>query len=232
MHENPGQDWHALTENYRLMLDGELEELAANISDLTDIAQQVLRNELRNRGLAEPDTKAEVRKQPAAPAGIRWASSVHPDEGDPNESSDRRQHEDERELDGSTADFTWKTPLCECDDQKHALALCEVLKKAGIESWYEDSASGWGISGPRVVVAADQLEEAREIATRPIPQEIVDFYRDDAPEYIAPKCPSCGTEDPVLESAEPSNSWLCEACGRQWTEPVADLDEQAKSSGR
>jgi transposase-like protein len=67
-------------------------------------------------------------------------------------------------------------------------------------------------------VAADQLEEAREIAARPIPQEIVELSQMEVPEFEPPKCPQCGAEDPVLEGAEPVNAWLCEVCGKQWTE--------------
>jgi ribosomal protein S27E len=99
--------------------------------------------------------------------------------------------------------------------------LREALRRAGIDSWLE--APGRYVVealGPRLLVAADQLEEAIEIARQPIPREIVEWFNTDVPEFIPPKCPQCGTEDPVLESAEPTNSWLCEACGKQWSDPV------------
>jgi transposase-like protein len=69
-------------------------------------------------------------------------------------------------------------------------------------------------------VAADQLEEAREVASRPIPQAIVEQSRMQIPEFELPRCPGCGAEDPLLESADPVNAWLCESCGRQWTDPA------------
>jgi len=75
-----------------------------------------------------------------------------------------------------------------------------------------------------VVVAADQLEQAIEIANQPIPKEIVEESKAEVPEYVPPSCPKCGAEDPVLESAEPTNAWLCEACGAQWSDPEADAD--------
>ena len=84
----------------------------------------------------------------------------------------------------------------------------------------------------QVLVAADQLDDAREIAARPIPQDVVDESRQEVPEYIPPKCPKCGAEDSVLESAEPTNSWLCEACGKQWTEPAMDTDGEPSKTGR
>jgi hypothetical protein len=97
-----------------------------------------------------------------------------------------------------------------------------MLKREGIESWFEGPSIRWGIGSPRILVAADQLDQAREIAARPIPQEIVDQFKVEVPEFEAPTCPKCGAEDPVLENADPVNSWLCEACGEQWTEPTPD----------
>ena len=38
MEINPAEDWHSLTDHYRTMLDGELEELADSIDDLTETA--------------------------------------------------------------------------------------------------------------------------------------------------------------------------------------------------
>jgi hypothetical protein len=46
--------------------------------------------------------------------------------------------------------------------------------------------------------------------------------REAAPEYVPPTCPECHAEDPVLESADPSNNWLCEACAARWSDPVPD----------
>jgi len=223
MQINPAEDWHSLTEHYRAMLDGELEELADSLDDLTETAKEVLRSEMRNRGLGEPGAKP-LRRGSEAPAGARWVSSVDPD----------AQLEDAGKgeaVDGPN-EFTWKTPLCECDSEEQALAICQALTRAGIENWYERPGSRMGIWGSRIVVAADQLEEAHEIAAKPIAQDVIDELRQEVPEYVPPKCPKCGTEDPVLESAEPTNSWLCEACGNQWTEPILDGEEESAKSGR
>jgi hypothetical protein len=217
MEINPAEDWHSLTEHYRAMLDGELEQLAESLDDLTGTAKEVLRSEMRNRGLGEPGAQP-LRKGAEAPAGARWVSSVAPDA--------QLEHPNEGQAEGRPKEFTWKTPLCECDSEEQALAICQALTRAGIENWYERSGSRMGIWGPRIVVAADQLDEARDIAARPIPQNVIDEFRQEVPDYEPPKCPQCGAEDPVLESAEPANSWLCEACGNQWTEPATDADEE------
>jgi ribosomal protein L37AE/L43A len=221
MHDNPSQDWQGLAENYRLMLDGELEELAASFGDLTETAQQVLRNELKNRSMAEPGAKAASPAKPGAPAGLRWASTVDAD------AALGQSQEADQDEDGAAREYNWKTQLCECETTEQALQIREMLRRAGIDSWVEKPGTRWSVFSPRVVVAADQLEQAIEIARQPIPRDIIEQSTAEVPEYVAPKCPSCGDEDPVLESADLTNSWLCEACGKQWTEPAADADGEA-----
>jgi hypothetical protein len=229
MHDNPAEDWQALAENYRQMDDVELRELAADFGDLTSTAQEVLRTELRNRRLAEPGAKPVAesappqKPKPAAPE--QWTRSV-----DPDAAAEQGDEPAEDEGDSSPSEFTWKTPLCDCETTEQAWGLSEALKRAGIDSWVEQPGRN-AVSGLRVVVAADQLEEAREIASRPIPQEIIEEYEQEAPEFVAPSCPACGAEDPVLESADPSNCWLCEVCGKQWSEPVAGADEDSRKAG-
>ena len=229
MQGNPAEDWQRLTEHYREMSDGELEELAADFVDLTETAQQVLRNEMRSRGLDESPAVGEAPMSSVRPVAPRWASSVDPDAREiPPDDGEGNQEDD------LPREYTWKTPLCECDDREQAWEIHEVLRRAGIESWVEQPGSrySFGISSPRVMVAADQLEEAREIASRPIPQEVIDQSRMDVPDFEAPKCPKCGAGDPVLESADPTNVWLCEACGNQWTEPAAEADREQEQAGQ
>jgi hypothetical protein len=222
MQGNPIADWQNLTEHYRSLCDEDLEELAADFVDLTETAQQVLRNEMQNRGLREPQVKANPqssaapRKQPIAPP--RFASSVETD------SASRRADDADGDGDEDAArEYTWKTPLCDCDTTDQALRIQEMLKRAGIDSWVERPGTRWASSVPRVVVAADQLEEAIQIASQPIPQDILEQSTVEIPEFEPPKCPQCGAEDPVLEAVDPFNTWQCEACGKQWTESAQDV---------
>jgi hypothetical protein len=214
------------------MLDGELEQLAESFDDLTETAKEVLRNEMKSRGLGDLGAARQIAQRPETASG-QWASSADPDAG-VSESSDSDQA-----IDSASHDYTWKTPLCGCEDQERAWQIFEVLRRAGIESWIEQPGANqpvvWDeqmVGNLQVLVAADQLDEAREIAARPIPQDIIEQSKEDVPEYEPPKCPKCGAEDPVLESAEPTNSWLCEACGKQWTEPILDGEEESAKSGR
>jgi hypothetical protein len=217
MQGNPIADWQNLTEHYRTLCDEELEELAAGFVDLTGTAQQVLRNEMKNRGLGDPIAKSEPHKQPVAPP--RFASSAEPD-------SSHRQADDAgtMKVEDPPSEYTWKTPLCDCDTTDQALQIQEMLKRAGIDSWVERPGTRWASSVPRVVVAADQLEEAIQIASQPIPQHIIEQPTVEVPEFVPPKCPQCGAEDPVLEAVDPFNTWQCEACGKQWTESAQDVE--------
>ncbi|MGA2049484.1 MAG: hypothetical protein ABSG96_17430 [Terracidiphilus sp.] len=222
MQINQAEEWQRLTEHYRGMLDGELEQLAESFGDLTETAQQVLRNELRSRGLDGSGSPKTAARYKAPSTSSRFASDV-----DPDANIGQAARTDGDEEDDSPTDYTWKTLLCECDTSAEAYQLKAVLQRAGIDSWVEvpgSSRYSFGMSSPRVVVAADQLEQAIEIANQPIPKEILEASKIEVPAYVPPTCPKCGTEDPVLESAEPTNAWLCEACGAQWSDPEADAD--------
>ncbi|MFZ1083868.1 MAG: hypothetical protein WAN35_02750 [Terracidiphilus sp.] len=222
---NPVEEWRRLTEHYRELSDGELWELEADFAGLTDTAQQVLRDEMKLRGL-DRQRAASAESHPSARLEAhRWDLSSEAPQ--PVADSDR-----EAEEDSPPREFTWKTVLCECDEKEEAWQIYEVLKKAGIDSWVEGPGTpfGRGLFNPRVIVAADQLEQAQEIAARPIPQEIIDEFNTPDEEYKPPVCPKCGAEDPTLENADPVNSWLCESCGAQWSDAPPASEESLKYS--
>jgi hypothetical protein len=205
-----------LIEHYRQMYDAELLNLAADSADLTEIAQQVLRDEMKLRGLADRGRPRDLRDSTAPPKNepflppSQWESAANLPVADEDGEEEHPAH-----------GFGWKTPLCECDTRELAWQIREVLRRAGIESWIETPASyAIDLSGPRVVVAADQLDQAREIASQPIPQDIIDESKLPVPEYELPTCPQCGAADPILEDVEYGNSWACEACGKQWKDAV------------
>src|SRR5580658_6614094 len=201
-------EWLRLTELYREMYDDELRKLAAEIADLTEVAQQVLRDEIKRRRLDETPKPSEF-------------STNRND--DPNDGETSLQS-------GEPPEYTWKTPLCECETSEEAWQIHQVLKRAGIESWIESPGSKFSANSPRVVVAADQLDQAREIASRPIPQEIIDESRMEEPEFELPACPNCRSADVLLASTDPVNAWECEACGHQWTEPEEEPESAAETA--
>jgi hypothetical protein len=220
MQFDPVTEWRRLTDVYRDKSDIELEELAEDFGNLTETAQQVLTDELRNRRLSIPGRNPQpASTTEQSPRDTRLASTVDPDVFAFNTNDDGRDADSDEDV---PHEYTWKTVLCGVDDSAEALLLREALSRAGIESWVDFRATRDGLSGPKILVAADQLDEAREVAARPIPKDIIEESRQAVPEYVPPTCPKCRAEDPVLESADPSNSWLCEACGARWSDPLPD----------
>ena len=213
MLHNPEQDWRRLTALYGEMSEQELRDLAACINDLTEMAQQVLRDELRKRGFDSHRLSAGIAKDSARLIAPR----SHPGVDLPAAQATQLKSDLPRE-------YTWKTLLCECDEREQAWQIFEVLRQAGIESWIQGPNLNYAFDTrcPQVLVAADQLELAREIAARPIPQEIIDLSRMVVPEFHTPACPACGTPDPVLEEVDPANIWRCETCGKTWTDATGD----------
>jgi len=241
MQSDPAFEWQRLTEYYRQMSDDELRELTADFGDLTDTAQQALRSEMHSRGLGDLEapetatTNVTPSNAPSAPA----AAHVEPEPGPeypgfypgyfgrmpelvsdaPDGTGDEGPH-----------DYTWKTVLCDCDTNEQAQELSATLQQARIESWVQQSQE-FGRSYARVLVAADQLDQARATAARPIPPEIVAESRIEMPDFEPPSCPKCGASDPVLEAVDPANTWRCEHCGEQWTESADSANQEAPETG-
>ena len=225
MQIDPLVEWQRLTETYSKMYDDELLQLAVDSDDLTEQAKQVLSDEMRKRGLELPRAASPARRTSDALLE-RAAVALGVDPGAPEISPDSTEESEE------PRDYTWKTPLCGCEDQEQAWQIYEVLRQAGIESWIERPGARhavvWDermVGNLQVSVAADQLEQARAIIANPIPQDIVEQSKMHVPEFEPPVCPKCGAGDPVLEGVDPVNEWRCEACDHEWTEPAPDGEE-------
>ena len=210
--------WQRLTAHYRDMYDEELLRLAAEFGDLTEMAKQVLRDEMRIRGLGDPTAPKP------APSIFNRPAAFH-DEPPTRQRTPEPADEDLGE--DNSHEFTWKTFLCECETREQAYQLAEALRRGGVESWIDTMRSSEGYR--RILVAADQLEHARTIAAQPIPADIVEASTAEVPEFEAPACPKCGAEDPILESAEEGNCWLCESCGHEWIDAEEDPAEKTAS---
>jgi hypothetical protein len=203
-------EWQRLTEYYREAFDGDLLNLAADSADLTEVARQVLREEMKRRGLSD-QAEAAMSTDRRSPSLEQSGFGPADEEGD------------------SEVEYTWRTSLCECGTAEGAKRVRATLAGAGIESWLRKP----GLLGaPEVMVAADQLEEARVILSQQISPEILEASEIEEPEFVPPVCPRCRTADPVLESAEPVNSWLCEACGQQWNDPEQGPEQGSEPAGQ
>lgn len=224
------------------MGDEELQELAADFSDLTPTAQQILRDEMRLRKLGDPQWERPAAQVPHAAKQAQSADSflgraamalgTRRPEPVPNTPASQSPS-------AGPVEYTWKTPLCNCESDEQAWQISEVLKRAGIESWIESASTYANSSGSqhiavdegnrRVLVAADQLDQALEIAAQPIPQEIVEQSKVGPPEYEPPACPKCGAADPILEDIDPVNAWKCEVCGAEWSDAPREAGEGTES---
>lgn len=222
MQDDPVRYWQDLTENYSRMSDGELLELAEKPEDLTEVAQQVLRDEMKRRRL-------EKRKPSVVPSRASFDESAHVDvAGGPfNDFHALPSEFEDSEEEEPGPEYTWKVLLRDCETNEHAWQLFETLKRHGIESWVTQvSPYSTDVGGPQVHVAADQLEQAQAIAAQPIPADIVEASQAVIPEFELPMCPRCGSkEGAILESADPVNSWVCEACGAEWSDPESAVSE-------
>lgn len=206
MQTDPLEEWRRLTALYSEMGDVELEELADQINDLTPTAQDVLRDEMKKRGLGDKDARREFAQRTQA----------------------LLEHEESRIAD-LPYEYSWKVRIFEGENPDHIRQLAQVLLRAGIERWLERAPSG----GYQILVAADQVDEARAILDQPIPQHIIDELNEEATasQFELPTCPKCHAPDPILESVEPSNNWLCESCGHTWSDPIPnDATEQGTAS--
>jgi hypothetical protein len=202
MQTDPVEEWRRLSALYSEMGDAEIQELVDQINDLTPTAQEALRDQVKKRGLSARDPRREFAQR--AQAALE------------NEESDAADRPYE---------YSWKVRVFEGDDLQRIRQLAEVLSRAGMERWVERGPSGEYL----VLVAADQADEAKELLAQPIPQDIIDQLNEEATasEYELPTCPKCYAPDPILESVEPSNNWLCESCGHTWSDPAVDKESPA-----
>jgi hypothetical protein len=221
------EEWRRLSTLYGEMGDIEIQELAGQISDLTTTAQDVLRDELKKRGM----TSGTSPGRPPVPTGAATPTTHWDHEHDTAADRDLDQSQENHIL-----DYTWKVGLCRCESLDEAAARSEMLRRAGIDSWIQRSGTRFfvpwlelGIGDTQINVGADQLDQARAVIEQPIPQDIIDQLREEAaaPEYELPTCPKCGAPDPILEAVEPSNNWLCDSCDHTWSDPapVEQIDQ-------
>jgi hypothetical protein len=230
MQSDPGAEWQRLTRLYGEKSDEEVLELAEDCGNLTETAQQVLRDEMKKRRLAEPQRPSTNAEPDHRPIFGRWNQAV----AEQNREFEKPAEESGEGNEEHPVEYTWKTMLCECADREEAWQVAEVLRRARIESWVEGphSQNSLDVRKLCVMVAADQLDEARAIIARPIPQEVIDQSKVKVEDFVPPRCPRCGTPDPVLESIEPENRWFCENCGAEWSDSTGATGSAETPAGK
>jgi hypothetical protein len=221
MQNDTAREWQRLTHLYGEMSDGQLLELAENFGDLTEMAQPILRDEMKKRGLDEP---VEALEPPLDPSEQKPAFAAFAPQFSRSRPSADSAGENEGEAEG--VEWTWKTELCSCATKEEAWQIGEALRLAGIENWAMRPGVSLGSRSVtslevQILVAADQFDDARAVLAKPIPQEIIDQSKVKVEDFVPPACPKCGASDPLLESVEPVNTWRCEVCDAAWTDSSA-----------
>lgn len=199
------QQWRELQESYSAMSDEELQTVADDSYDLTDMAKQALQGEISRRHL-----KIELRQR--APASDE--EEQKPPEGYPP---------------GFNPEDWDLTSFSYVDDQERARKIKECFDAAGIPSYFGPDlvddlrllpASFKG--AVQVKVREVDLDRARAVMRDCAPEP------EEADEEIADysgHCPKChsteivfqGLDEPAEGSVTPPKfNWSCDACGHQW----------------
>lgn len=204
---DPNREWRQLSEEYAAMTEDELQAVADDAYELTDIARQVLQAELSRRGLP-----IELRKQaqPAAdPAPAPENAAISP------------------------ADMNL-VELFRVWDIEEARQVKEHLDAASVPSYLGpdlvDDIRLLHTSFERgVAVNVRDFDEQRAMAALArysrTPKDDAKTEEPEDEEYAA-HCPRCHSTEIVFQSLDPDLAtksafdskfnWSCDACGYQW----------------
>jgi hypothetical protein len=216
---DPEQERRRLAESYSRHIDGELEKVAGQAYELTDIAREMLRAEMLRRGLTAPfvDHAPVVPVPPPSPGDP-------PPEAPPVESQP-----------GDELDVQKMVTIRKFRDLPEALFAKGSLESAGIECALLDDNMvrlDWFISnllgGVKLQVRQEDSDVAEEILQQPIPENF------DVPgigEYEQPHCPKCQSLDVNFREIAPAayvstilnvpipfhrRAWRCHSCYAEW----------------
>ena len=217
---DPEQERRRLAEFYSRRMDGQLERVAKEAYDLTDIAREVLREEFARRGL---DVQlAEFRPVPPAPPALL---------GDPPPEPSA----EEASAGNGELELRKMITIRQFRDLPEALLAKGSLDSAGIECALVDDnmvRMDWFISnfigGVKLQVQPDEVEAAIEVLDQPIPEG---FDVAGVGQYQQPHCPRCQSLDVNFQEVAPAaflttmvsmpipfhrRAWRCHSCDAEW----------------
>jgi hypothetical protein len=224
---DPEQERRRLIAFYSGQMDGELEKVATQACELTDLAREALKAEILRRGLAAgliEDTPAK-REPPIMP-------------GDPP--PPRPPPTEPAILDGEFEQRNLVT-IRKFRDLPEALLAKGSLDSAGIDAvltddnvvrldWFWSNLMG----GIKLNVDSENAEVANSILDQPIPEG---FDVAGIGEYEQPHCPKCQSLDVNFQELDPAayvslaigvpmpfhrKAWRCHSCRAQWEDDKAD----------
>jgi DNA-directed RNA polymerase subunit M/transcription elongation factor TFIIS len=206
------EQWRRLQENYASLADEELEAIAREAYDLTDIARQALQAEISRRQLT-----IALRQSPATDEDLTAEEGLPTQE----EGESRRGYPE-----GFDPEDWGLVSFSRVDDIEQARKLKSCFDKAGIPSYF----------GPDVVddlrLLPASLKGSLEVKVRELDLGRARAVQNDcmpapagedegqAVEYSA-YCPKCHSAEIVFQELDDSEaaekfSWSCDACGYHW----------------
>jgi hypothetical protein len=234
---DPEQEGRRLAEFYSGQMDGELEKVASQAYELTDLAREALRVEMEKRGL----TPNFVEQAP-----VIGKEQLPPKPGDP-------PPPDSPEEEYSSADGELESrnmvAIRKFRDLPEALLAKGSLDSAGIEcalvdenvirlDWLWSNLMG----GVKLMVDREDAAAAEEVLTQPIPEH---FDVSGIGDYEQPRCPSCNSLDINFQELEPAaylsmavsvpipfhrRAWRCHNCNAEWEDDEVRDDEAPDSA--
>ena len=203
---DPAAEWLRLSERYRQMSDSELLALARQDSELTEVAQQTLANEISQRRL-----KLQPEETPAPP----------PAEPPPDSSS---SYAEDREL----------VEICTVWSLSDALQVQTLLDRAGIPFFMgpekatgvDAVTSNFG-NGVSVKIMQVGVPWARQAMLNYTPANEPGPKQEEELSELPVRCPNCHSTEVVFErlttepttateNSSPKFEWTCDSCGHQW----------------
>jgi len=208
---DPAGEWLRLSEYYRQLSDDELGGLARQTSELTDVAQQALAQEIANRRLnIPPEESAAPRSPEPQPDSVE-------DSGSP--------YAEDREL----------VDICTVWSLADALKLQRLLDTAGIPFYIGpekaagvDAVTSNFANGLSVQIMQVGVPWARQVLQQYFPaDEPPEEKVADESDNLAIHCPKCHSTEVVFEDLDrgPENmegkasskfKWTCDSCGHEW----------------
>jgi DNA-directed RNA polymerase subunit M/transcription elongation factor TFIIS len=210
---DPAEEWQRLSDVYRGMNDDELLNLAKQYSELTEVAQQVLKTEISERRLEMP--KPELQEPEP------WAEEVLDPEqlGSP--------YDEDREL----VDVAIVWSRRDAHQLKAILGAAEIPvafgkeKATDVERVTSDLSKGVTVQTMKIAVPmATEAIKSYSPADEPQSEEPADSD-------VVTLCPKCHSKEVYFGdlSADPESQsdsmeelqWTCDSCGQHWKDDVA-----------
>ena len=231
---DPEQERQRLLDYYSRQMDGRLEQIATQAAGLSELAREVLKEELMRRGLDVellqlPNTEEIRSEEPVAPTS---------EEPPVEEQSSSEEFEGGFEGEFEKRDLV---TIRRFRDLPDAYLAKGVIESAGIESFLADDITirlnwWWSnlLGGVKLRVDAEEADAAQEILRQPIP-ESVDI--EGIGNYLQPHCPYCQSLDVNFEELYKPvayvslylglplpvhrKGWICHSCRHAWKEGEA-----------